>query len=113
MKTVRAAENRVTVVDVDEPPGAGELLEMTAPSVCASDLMYIRLGSRQILGHERRPASDGTASVDDVVRGAEQLAQLGVSTLVTGAMGNDPAGWLESTFGPAMDRIKDIETKRL
>jgi len=36
-----------------------------------------------------------------------------VSTLVTGAMGNDPAGWLESTFGPAMDRIKDIETKRL
>ena len=57
MKTVRAAENRVTVVDVDEPPGAGELLEMTAPSVCASDLMYIRLGSRQILGHERRPPS--------------------------------------------------------
>jgi len=33
------------------------LLEMTAPSVCASDLMYIRLGSRQILGHERRPPS--------------------------------------------------------
>jgi F420-dependent oxidoreductase-like protein len=53
------------------------------------------------------------ASVDDVVRGAEQLAQLGVSTLVTGAMSNDPAGWLESTFGTAMDRIKDIETNRL
>jgi alkanesulfonate monooxygenase SsuD/methylene tetrahydromethanopterin reductase-like flavin-dependent oxidoreductase (luciferase family) len=53
------------------------------------------------------------ASVDDVVRGAEKLAQLGVSSLVTGAMGDDPAGWLESTFGPAMDRIKDIEPTRL
>lgn len=53
------------------------------------------------------------AGVDDVVRGAEQLAAIGVSTLVTGAMGNDPAGWLESTFGPAMDRIKAIEPKTL
>jgi F420-dependent oxidoreductase-like protein len=49
------------------------------------------------------------ASVDDVVAGAEQLAKVGVSTLVTGAVGNDPAGWLESTFGPAMDRIAAIE----
>src|SRR4051794_838045 len=53
------------------------------------------------------------ASVDDVVRGAESLAALGVSTLVTGAMGDDPAGWLESTFGPAIERIKQIEPKRL
>ena len=53
------------------------------------------------------------ASTDDVVRGAEQLAQIGVSTLVTGAMTDDPAGWLESTFGPALDRIKDLETTRL
>jgi F420-dependent oxidoreductase-like protein len=49
------------------------------------------------------------ASVDDVVAGAEQLAKVGVSTLVTGAIGDDPAGWLESTFGPAMDRIAAIE----
>src|SRR3954452_9221574 len=53
------------------------------------------------------------ASVDDVVRGAEKLAALGVSTLVTGAMGDHPAGWLESTFGPAIERIKEIEPKRL
>jgi F420-dependent oxidoreductase-like protein len=52
------------------------------------------------------------ATVDDVVRGAEELAALGVSTLVTGAMGSDPGGWLESTFGPAMDRIAAIEPKR-
>ena len=49
------------------------------------------------------------ASVDDVVAGAEQLAKVGVSTLVTGAVGDDPPGWLESTFGPAMDRIAAIE----
>ncbi|HEY3833115.1 MAG TPA: LLM class F420-dependent oxidoreductase [Acidimicrobiia bacterium] len=53
------------------------------------------------------------ASVDDVVRGAEAFAEVGVSTLVTGAMGDDPGGWLESTFGPAMDRLKEIEPKRL
>ena len=34
------------------------------------------------------------ATVDDVVRGAEALAKIGVSTLVTGAVGDDPAdGW--------------------
>ena len=49
------------------------------------------------------------ASVDDVVGGAEQLAKIGVATLVTGAVGDDPVGWLESTFGPAIDRIAAIE----
>jgi F420-dependent oxidoreductase-like protein len=48
-------------------------------------------------------------TVDDIVRGAEALAALGVTTLVTGAMGDDPASWLEDTFGPAMDRITAIE----
>ncbi|MCU1463046.1 MAG: putative F420-dependent oxidoreductase, Rv1855c family [Acidimicrobiales bacterium] len=52
------------------------------------------------------------ATTDDVVRGAEALAEVGVSTLVTGAVGDDPAGWLESTFGPAMDRIAAIEPAR-
>jgi F420-dependent oxidoreductase-like protein len=49
------------------------------------------------------------ASADDVVRGAEALANIGVSTLVTGAVGDDPGGWLESTFGPVMDRIAAIK----
>ncbi|HMC53442.1 MAG TPA: LLM class F420-dependent oxidoreductase [Acidimicrobiales bacterium] len=48
-------------------------------------------------------------TVDDVVRGAEAFAETGVSTLVTGATGDDPAGWLESTFGPAMDRLARME----
>ena len=53
------------------------------------------------------------ASVDDVVRGAESLAAIGVSTLVTGAIGDNPAQWLESTFGPAMERIGAIEATPL
>jgi len=53
------------------------------------------------------------ASIDDVIRGAEDLADVGVSTLVTGAVGHDPAGWLESTFGPAMDRLAAIEPAAL
>src|SRR5947209_14324319 len=49
------------------------------------------------------------ATVDDIVAGAEQLAKIGASTLVTGAVGDDPGGWLEKTFAPAMDRIAAIE----
>ena len=48
-------------------------------------------------------------TTDDLVRGAEAFADLGVSTLVTGAVGPDPAGWLESMFGPAIERLREIE----
>jgi F420-dependent oxidoreductase-like protein len=53
------------------------------------------------------------ATPDDIVRGAEAFAKIGVSTLVTGAMSDDPAGWLESTFGPAMEPIGAIEPAAL
>jgi F420-dependent oxidoreductase-like protein len=49
------------------------------------------------------------ADVGEVVRGAQALARIGVATLVTGAVGDDPAGWLESTFGPAMEELRAIE----
>lgn len=52
------------------------------------------------------------ASPDDVVAGAQALADIGVDTLVTGAIGDDPAGWLEDTFGPVMDRLAAIEPAR-
>ena len=51
--------------------------------------------------------SDATA--DDLVRGAEAFAEIGVSTLVTSAVGDDPARYLETTFGPVVDRIATIE----
>ena len=53
------------------------------------------------------------ASVAEVVRGAEAFARIGVSSLVTGAMGDDPGGWLESTFGPAMDELKALKPAKL
>jgi F420-dependent oxidoreductase-like protein len=52
-------------------------------------------------------------TLDDLLRGAEALAKIGVSTVVTGAEGDDPAGWLESTFGPAMERLAEIEPASL
>src|SRR4051794_2434055 len=55
--------------------------------------------------------SDATG--DDIVRGAEEFAKVGVSTLVTSAVGDDPGAYLESTFGPVVDRIATIEPVRL
>jgi F420-dependent oxidoreductase-like protein len=52
-------------------------------------------------------------SVDEVLTGARAFAELGVSTLVTGAPASDPAGWLEETFGPAMEDLKAIEPTSL
>jgi alkanesulfonate monooxygenase SsuD/methylene tetrahydromethanopterin reductase-like flavin-dependent oxidoreductase (luciferase family) len=49
------------------------------------------------------------ATPDDVLRGAEAFAKVGASSLVTGPISDDPAHWLESTFGPAMDRLTTIE----
>jgi len=53
------------------------------------------------------------ATVEQVVQGAEEFAKVGVSTLVTGAMGHDPGGWLESTFGPAIDELRALKASPL
>jgi F420-dependent oxidoreductase-like protein len=53
------------------------------------------------------------ASADDLVRGAEAFAAVGVSTLVASAVGDDPAATLESTFAPVVDRIATIEAAPL
>jgi len=52
-------------------------------------------------------------TVSQVVEGAQRLADVGVSSLVTAPVGDDPAGWLESTFGPAMAELAAIEPARL
>jgi F420-dependent oxidoreductase-like protein len=54
-----------------------------------------------------------TPTVDDVLSSAEAFAKIGVSTLVTGANGDDPAAWLESTLGPAIERLAEMEPARL
>ena len=51
-------------------------------------------------------------TVDEVLAGAEAYARVGVDTLITGATGDDPGGYLEATFGPAMERLASIGTQR-
>jgi len=52
VKAVRAAPPEVRVVDIDEPEGDGELIRIRSASICASDFIYMELGSHEILGHE-------------------------------------------------------------
>lgn len=76
MKAVRSVEGGVAVVDLAEPPGTGELLDMRATTVCASDLMYIRFGSRHVLGHELAGfREDGTAVVVEALYGCMECEQ--------------------------------------
>ena len=52
MKAVRGHEGEPRVVDIDEPPGRGEVISMRAAGICASDLKYLAAGTDRILGHE-------------------------------------------------------------
>jgi 2-desacetyl-2-hydroxyethyl bacteriochlorophyllide A dehydrogenase len=76
VKAVRSGNGGVSVVELEEPPGTGELLDMQATSICASDLSYIRFGSTHVLGHElagRR--SDGTPVVVEAIYGCLECDQ--------------------------------------
>jgi F420-dependent oxidoreductase-like protein len=53
------------------------------------------------------------APTDALIRDAEALAALGVSTLVTSSAGDDPATWLETSFGPCMEKLGAIMPKPL
>jgi F420-dependent oxidoreductase-like protein len=53
------------------------------------------------------------ATAADIVEGAQRLADVGVSTLVASATGDDPAAYLDATFGPVMDDLAAIEPARL
>jgi 2-desacetyl-2-hydroxyethyl bacteriochlorophyllide A dehydrogenase len=76
VKAVRGAGDGVVVDELEEPPGTGELLEMRSTSVCASDLMYIELGSQQILGHELAGLrEDGTAVTVEALYGCGKCEQ--------------------------------------
>lgn len=46
---------------------------------------------------------------DAVVRRAEALAAVGVQTMMVGAVGEDPARWLEAGVGQAMPRLNDLQ----
>ena len=70
MKAVRGVEGGVAVVEIEEPPGAGELIELRSASICGSDFGYIQAGTRFILGHELAGvASDGSAVAVEAMYG--------------------------------------------
>jgi threonine dehydrogenase-like Zn-dependent dehydrogenase len=76
VKAVRSRDGGVAVVDVDEPPGMGEVLQMQATSVCGSDLSYIKMGSTDILGHELAGLQeDGTPVVVEAIWGCNECDQ--------------------------------------
>ena len=76
MKAVRSTGEGVAVVDLDEPPGTGEPLAIRSASVCASDMAYIRFGSRFILGHEiAGTRADGTPVVVEAIYGCMQCVE--------------------------------------
>jgi alkanesulfonate monooxygenase SsuD/methylene tetrahydromethanopterin reductase-like flavin-dependent oxidoreductase (luciferase family) len=50
---------------------------------------------------------------DDVLCSAEGYAAVGVATVMANALGADPAGKLETLFGPAVERLRAIEPKAL
>ena len=76
MKAVCGNDGGVAVVDLDEPPGTGELLRMRSASICASDLMYLGLGRQKIMGHELAGVrDDGTAVVVEAIYGCMEREQ--------------------------------------
>jgi threonine dehydrogenase-like Zn-dependent dehydrogenase len=70
VKAVRGHDGAVEVVDLDEPPGTGEVLAMRSTSICASDLAYLRFGTSHVIGHELAGVrSDGTAVAVEAIYG--------------------------------------------
>ncbi len=76
MKAVRAGAGEVQVVDVDEPPGTGELIRMRSASICGSDFGYLAAGSTFILGHELAgTTADGRAVAVEALYGCMACEQ--------------------------------------
>lgn len=57
------------------------------------------------------PGPPPGAPSDDLIRDAEAFAAVGVSTLVTSSASDDPAAWLEASFGRYMERLSAIEPR--
>jgi 2-desacetyl-2-hydroxyethyl bacteriochlorophyllide A dehydrogenase len=76
VKAVRGTGGGVAVVDVDAPPGVGELLDIRAASICSSDFLYLQFGTEKIIGHELAGVrADGTAVTVEAIYGCMECAQ--------------------------------------
>lgn len=62
MRAVRSTANGPAVVEVDEPTGGGELLEVVSSSICGTDLGFLAMGPLDFtFGHEFAGTVDGVA----------------------------------------------------
>jgi len=50
----------------------------------------------------------GGSSPDRILARAEEYAAVGVSTMMTGPVGDEPVRYLETVCAPAMERLKDL-----
>jgi F420-dependent oxidoreductase-like protein len=58
------------------------------------------------------PIPEDTDS-DGVVRVAETYAAVGVTTIMTRAVGDEPARWLEERIAPAVEKVADLQPQAL
>src|SRR5436190_2108458 len=80
MRAVRSTPPGVTVVDVDEPDGPGELIAIRSASICASDFGYIQWGSQFVLGHELSGVTgDGRAVAIEAIFGGGAIGLMAVA----------------------------------
>ncbi|MBL7500002.1 alcohol dehydrogenase catalytic domain-containing protein [Frankia sp. CNm7] len=105
MKAVRNAPPGVEVVEVGEPEGDGELVRVAAVSICASDFLYLRYGSRQIAGHEISGVlADGTPVAVEAIAGCGTCPHCDdgnyqfCETLLRGALGMTAPGGMSEYF---------------
>src|SRR5271156_2385155 len=76
MKAVRNAPPQVEVVEVNDPEGTGELIRVVSAGICASDLLYLKYGSRMIAGHEFAGVrTDGTAVAVEAIFGCGSCSE--------------------------------------
>ncbi|OHV39097.1 MULTISPECIES: zinc-dependent alcohol dehydrogenase [Pseudofrankia] len=116
MKAVRSAGGAVSVIDVDLPPGEGdELLTMKSASICSSDLMYLRYGLSQVVGHELAGVrADGTPVIVEAVFGCGTCdqCQIGRYNLCpvhfTRALGANADGGMAEQFRAPSPRLVPV-----
>jgi threonine dehydrogenase-like Zn-dependent dehydrogenase len=105
MRAVRSTPPAVTVVDVPEPDGPGELITIRSASICASDQNYIAGGSQRILGHELAGTTeDGRTVAIEAIFGCDEcdLCLQGrynlCTTMATAALGITADGGMSQWF---------------
>jgi len=111
MRAVRSAPPGVTVVDVEEPTGPGEVVAIRSAGICASDFMYIGYGFTMLLGHELAGVTeDGTpVAIEGIFGcgGCEQCDQGHVNLCVHGptALGVTSDGGMSEFFAAPVSAL--------